>query len=194
MIENFLRPPHGPAETGADVLRGVGVLSVILAAILFDLTDAGVLAFALPGLFVPRFLGMLPWPDVVVSTTLLIAAWSNVFDLYRRIPWWDLAVHFAGAGVLAAVLYLLLARVLVVTAPHADGFTGPAAVVMTTSFSLALSALWEMVEWLGHAFISAEIFVGYDDTIGDMAVGGLGGLFAGFAVAFLPLVREAPRS
>src|SRR5690554_6879741 len=140
VIENFLRPPHGPAETGADVLRGVGVLSVILAAILFDLTDAGVLAFALPGLFVPRFLGMLPWPDVVVSTTLLIAAWSNVFDLYRRIPWWDLAVHFAGAGVLAAVLYLLLARVLVATAPHADGFTWPAAVVMTTSFSLALSA------------------------------------------------------
>ena len=94
MIENFLRPVRGPADVGADVLRGFGVLSVVLAAIFFDATDAGIVAFALPGLFFPRFMGMKAWADMVFGGTLLVAAWSNVFDLYTSIGWWDLAVHF----------------------------------------------------------------------------------------------------
>jgi hypothetical protein len=75
------------------------------------------------------------------------------------------------------------------TSPADRTFTLGAAVVLTTAFGLAGSAVWEMVEWLGKTFISTDIFVAYDDTIGDMAVGGLGALCAGLALWLLPLHR-----
>lgn len=147
MIDNFLRPPRGLSEVVADALRGIGVLSVILAAVFFELTDAGVIAFTLPGLVAPRFIGMKPWPDIMLSVTLLVAAWSSVLDLYTRIAWWDLVVHFFCAGVLAVGCYLFLARLRIVPTPFTSGFTSPGGVILTTTFGLALGSLWEMVEW-----------------------------------------------
>lgn len=189
MIENFLRVPQSLPEVAADALRVLGAFSVVIAAVFFELTDAGVVAFTLPGLVAPRFIGTRAWPDIVLSSTLLIAAWSNVFDLYTNIWWWDGFVHFVGGGVLAAALYLLLAHWRIVAAPGAAGFTATAAIVLTTMFGLALSALWEMVEWLGYAYITEQIHVTYTDTISDLAAGGLGALGAGCAVAFLPLLH-----
>jgi hypothetical protein len=49
-----------------------------------------------------------------------------------------------------------------------------------------------MVEWLGKTYVSSSIFVAYDDTIGDMAVGGLGALVAGALLRFLPLGLRPP--
>lgn len=189
MIENFLRPPGSPSEVGADILRGFGALSVLFAAVFFDLRDAAIIAFVLPGLFFPRFIGMRAWADMVFTSTLLIAAWSNVFGLYTRITWWDLPVHFVCTGVVAAGVYLLLAHLRMVTTPGSVEMTTSAGIIFTTTFGLALSALWEMVEWFGRAYVSDEIYAAYGDTIGDMAVGGLGSLGAGFAIAFLPLLR-----
>ncbi|WP_017202455.1 hypothetical protein [Microbacterium algeriense] len=39
----------------------------------------------------------------------------------------------------------------------------------------------------GRTFVTDEIFVTYEDTIGDMALGGLGALAAGVLVAFVRL-------
>lgn len=188
MIRNFLRRPHGAGEVIADLIRAAGVIGVLIAAIRFDLTDAGVIAFVLPGLLLPRFVGVRAGFDIAFGLTLLVAAWSNVLDLYSRVAWWDLVVHFACTGVVAAMAYLLLSRAGVLAAPGTPGFTVTGCVILTTTFGLALSAVWEMVEWFGHAFISDEIFVAYADTIGDMAVGGAGAVCAGFAVAFVPLL------
>ncbi|MGM7677745.1 DUF2238 domain-containing protein [Microbacterium sp. A94] len=190
MIENFLRRPQTVAEACADVVRGLGALSVIITAVWFDLTDAGVLALALPGLLIPRFLGVRAWVDITFGATLLVAAWSNVFDLYARIVGWDLIVHFACTAALAMVAYLLLRRTETIAVPDPRSAV-LATVLITTMLGLALSAFWEMIEWLGYTYISDEIFVGYDDTIADMAVGGLGAACAGIAVAFAPLLRSA---
>lgn len=190
MIDNFLRPPRGLGELVADALRICGVLSVVLAAVLFELTDAGILAFALPGLVAPRFIGMTPWSDILVSATLLLAAWSNVGGLYTTIPWWDLVVHFVCAGVLAMGCYLFLARLGMVAVPFTGRFTPVAGVALTSAFGLALGALWEMVEWFGYTYITPDIHVTYEDTIGDMAAGGLGALCLGFLVAYVPVLRS----
>lgn len=192
MIDNFLRPPRGPSELVADALRGFGLFSVVFAFAFLDLTDAGIFAFTLPGLLLPRFIGIKAWPDIVFSVTLLVAAWSNILDLYTRIAWWDLVVHFACAGVLAVGCYLFLARLRIVATPFTPRFTRRAGVVLTTAFGLALGALWEMIEWFGYRFITPDIHVTYEDTIGDMAAGGLGAFFLGFVVAFVPLVRDSP--
>lgn len=187
MIDNFLRRPRGVAEYIADALRVIGALSVVAAAVWLTWTDAGIVAFTLPGLLAPRFLGLRAGFDIVYQVTLLTAAWSNIFDLYRTVPGWDLVIHVVATMVLTVALYLLLARYGIVP-PNASTLTGT--LVLATALALAISALWEMVEWAGFTFITDDIFVTYDDTIGDMMAGGVGGLAAGILLGTVRLLRE----
>lgn len=190
MIENFVRPPRTVAEFVADSLRIVGVLSVIFAAIWRSPTDAGILALTLPALVAPRFIGVRAAFDIVFSVTVLIAAWSNIVDLYRTVDGWDLVIHFICTACLAPMLYLLLAQFDVVPAPGPGGLRIRVAVILSTAMGFALSALWEMVEWIGFVVFTDEIYVEYEDTIGDMAIGGLGAFVAGFVLARVRLMRE----
>jgi hypothetical protein len=189
MIEDFLRPPASVAEWFADAIRAIGVLSVLAAAVWWSMTDAGILALALPALLAPRFAGTRPTLDAGFGALVLIAAWSNVLDLYTTIPGWDLAVHFAATGAIATVLFVILARLQVVE----TGMRARVPLVLIPALGLALSALWEMVEWAGKTFITDEIFVTYQDTIGDMAFGGLGALSAGWIATRVRLVRIRTR-
>lgn len=187
MKENFLRPPHGVADYLADTVRVVAVLSVVAAAIWFQPTDAGVVAFTLPGIVAPRFLGLRAGADIVLQLTVLVAAWSNVFDLYRTVGEWDIVVHIACTGILTLAVFLFLARADIVAPPSRAGTA--AVLVLAVTIGLAISALWEMVEWAGWRFISGEIHVAYQDTIGDMAAGGVGALVAGIVLARVRLIR-----
>lgn len=187
MIENFLRRPSGAAEIIADGVRVVGALSVLVAAIWWTGTDAGILALALPALLVPRFVGVRPWFDITYGTAVLVASWSNVIDLYRSVAGWDLVVHTVCTGLIAAIAYLALVRWGITPRPPD---ARRAAVIFTAALGLAASAVWEIIEWIGKTFVTDEIFVTYTDTIGDMAVGALGSLAAGFLVARVRLLRE----
>lgn len=189
MIDNFLRAPRTVWDYLADALRVIGVLSVIAAGIWFEPTDAGILAFALPGLMIARFLGLRAGVDIAVSVTVLVAAWSNVIDLYTTVVGWDLIVHFVCTAVLTALLYVFLVRQQILPDPAAKETAMVGAIVIATAFGLALSAIWEMVEWAGFTFISSTIFVTYVDTIADMAVGGLGAACVGALMARVRLER-----
>lgn len=186
MIDNFLRPARTRGQKLADGIRLLGVLSVVVVLVTSGLTDAAIVAFCLPGLMWPRFLGLRAWADVWVCLVLLVAAFSNVADLYRTLGWWDIPVHAVVAGTVALLSYLLLARWEVVPAPSSARFSTVGAVVLTTVLGLALGAVWEMVEWFGYAVITDEIHVTYDDTIGDMAAGGVGALLGGWLLAGAP--------
>ncbi|MCT1395366.1 hypothetical protein M4D51_06465 [Microbacterium sp. p3-SID338] len=192
MKEDFLRPPQSVAEYGADAVRVIGILSVLVAAIWSTPTDAGILALALPALMLPRVLGMRGGIDLAIGLIVLIAAASNVFDLYRTLPGWDLVVHFVCTGALAATGYLVLSRLGIVTAQESPAFRPRIPIVLCTVIGLAASAVWEMIEWAGRTFVTDEIFVTYEDTIGDMAMGGLGALAAGVLVAVVRLERHRP--
>ncbi len=189
MKEDFLRRPRTVAEYGADAIRVIGVLSVLVAAIWSTPTDAGILALATPALMLPRALGMRGGADLAIGVTVLVAAASNVFDLYRSVPGWDLVVHFVCTGAIAATGYLVLARLRIVPAQDSPDFRRRIPVALCTILGLAVSAVWEMIEWAGRTFVTDEIFVTYEDTIGDMALGGLGALAAGVLVAFVRLER-----
>lgn len=190
MIRRFLQPPRGAGEWIADGIRVLGPLSVIAGFVWWTPASAGVLALTLIGLVLPRFAGVRPGFDIVFCVTVLVAAWSNVLLLYETVPGWDLVVHFACTGVIAAMGYLLLARLGLVPLPDAPGTRPATPIVVVTSLGLALSAVWEMLEWIGWRYISDAIFVAYEDTIGDMAAGGLGGLLAGVLVARVRLLEE----
>lgn len=187
MIEDFLRAPRGRGQLTADAVRLIALVSVAAAAIWWSPTDAGILALALPAVIAPRFLAVRPGFDITFGVTVLVAAWSNVIDLYRTVAGWDLLVHFACTGLLAAMTLVAFGRFGIV--PRAEDLPRRAAIALTPIIALAASAVWEMIEWLGYTFVSDEIFVTYTDTIGDMAAGGLGGIVAGCVLAFVRVER-----
>ena len=146
---------------------------------------------ALSALMLPRMLGMRAWFDTASGVTVLAAAWSNVFDLYAVISRWDLVVHFACTTVLTILAAEILTRAGVVGITASARPRARTPLVLAPLIALALSAVWEMIEWFGSVYISDQIHVGYQDTIGDMVLGGIGGAVAGALLALID-VRRVP--
>ncbi|WZH36696.1 MAG: hypothetical protein PIR02_18415 [Microbacterium enclense] len=186
MYANLKRPPRSVTDWLGDAVRAVAIVLVLVSLFTLPFTDFAVLSMSLPAVMLSRMIGLRSGLDLVTCVTVFVAAGSNVLDLYRAWTGWDLIVHLACTGVLAAVALVLLddARVI---APSKLRRT---AIVVATISGLALSAVWEMVEWFGYRFITDAIFVTYDDTIGDMMAGGLGALVAGILASRFRLTRE----
>ena len=153
----FLRRPRG-IEWVADVLRVLTLLSIPIATIVWGPIAFAVMSLTLFGVVVPRMLGLRPGFDFALCLLALVAGWSSALEWYTTVPGWDKLVHFLLVGALA---------VLVV------------AVAVCGSIGLAIGAVWEMFEWVGHNFLDSTIFVGYDDTIGDLLADGAGGMVVG---------------
>ncbi|GAB3606386.1 hypothetical protein GCM10027413_17950 [Conyzicola nivalis] len=181
MIENFLRPPVGRAEWAADGVRVIGTAGVVVAGIGWGPVAFWVSALSLLGVYASRFLGVRPAFDIALGATLIVASWSSVLGLYTSIAGWDLLVHFVATGLLAAALFVIAQRLLVVPA----GATKAQGVVFTTAFGMAAAVVWEMAEWAGHNFVDPTIFVAYNDTIGDLAAGTAGSILAGCFIGYL---------
>jgi hypothetical protein len=191
VAETFLRRPHGTLEYVADAVRVVAALSVVVVGVGWGVVEIAVLMLALLGTLVPRMLGLRASVDLMVGVAVLGAAWSSVFELYTRITGYDTVVHFVLNGLLAAVVVVLAQRAgwVVSLGDAGRGGAGRSArvgsVVLTVTFGLTAGTLWEMGEWAGHTLVDSAIFVGYDDTIGDLAAGGLGSLLVGLALPFV---------
>lgn len=185
MYANLKRPPRGVAEWSADAVRAAAIVGVVVSLFTLPFTDFAVLSMSLPAVMLSRMIGLRAGLDLLTCVTVIVAAGSNVIDLYRAWTGWDLIVHAVCTGVLAAVALVLLddARVIEPTGRRRTP------IVVATSAGLALSAVWEMVEWFGYHFITDAIFVTYDDTIGDMIAGGAGALVAGVLASRWRLTR-----
>lgn len=173
------------------VVRLLGLASVVVAVVALGPVDAVLLLLVLAGLVVPLTARVDPRLDAAYGVGLLAAGWAGALDLYQRISWLDVVMHLVVTGLVAAVGHLVVARL---TGAVVDPVL-PAAprvrvgsVAVTTALGLGLSVLWEVGEYLGNTYIDASIHVAYRDTIGDMALGGLGSLAAG-----LLLVRAGRR-
>lgn len=175
---------HNRSRPVADAVRVLAAVSVIASVIWFGLPEILGLTVMFLGLLIPR-IGKLAGPfDTAFCITIFVATWSGIAGLYKAISWWDLAVHFITAGASAAVLYLILARTDVTPgSSRGDVLPARSIVVMTLALGLSAAVVWEFVEWVGNTYITTAIHVGYDDTIGDLAVGGAGALVAGMALA-----------
>jgi hypothetical protein len=181
VIENFLRPPAGRAEWVADGVRAVGTVGVVVAGFGWGPVAFWVSALSLLGVYASRFLGLRPAFDIALGLTLITASWSSVLELYTSVVGWDLVVHFAATGLLAAALFVVAQRLRIV--PTDASATQGA--VFTTAFGMSAAVLWEMAEWVGHNFIDPAIFVAYDDTIGDLVAGTAGSVLAGLLLRYL---------
>lgn len=187
--DSFLRRPATAGELTADAVRVLTLLSVVVATGGWGPVEFAVFALALLGTVVPRALGVPAGLDIATGVTCLVAAWSNVFDLYTTLIGWDKVVHAVLTGVLAALVVVIGQRsgLLAPLAGHRLGHT-----VLATLVGIGLGALWEIGEWAGHTFVDQSVFVGYVDTIGDLAYDAIGGLVAGLALPILLRRRHDP--
>ncbi|MEK6309795.1 MAG: hypothetical protein V4755_03725 [Curtobacterium sp.] len=172
----FLRPPRG-AEWAADVVRVLVALSVPVAGIGWGAIDLAVAMLALLGAVVPRMLGLRPAFDLAVGVLSSVAAWSSTLDWYTTVPGWDKAVHVVLVGLLGVLLCLIASDLGVLQ--DVRTLSVAALVVVCGAAGLAIGGVWEIGEWIGHTYLDASIFVGYDDTIGDLAADFVGALAGG---------------
>jgi hypothetical protein len=124
----------------------------------------------------PEGLAPLPWGGfALVMAPFLIDVTGNTLDLYDTIAWWDDANHLVNWFLLCAGIGVLLLRTTVSPA-WALG-------TVVAGIGALLAVGWELGEWYTFIRHGTEVATAYEDTLGDLALGSLGGALAGVVVA-----------
>jgi hypothetical protein len=126
----------------------------------------------------------LPWAGfALIGAPFLIDVTGNTLDLYDSIWWWDDANHYVNWMLLCLGIALLIER----------GGVRPrwAMALLITGLGALLAIIWELGEWYTFIRHSSELATAYEDTLGDEALGSLGGLTA--ALVFTLWLRR-PRA
>ncbi|MFB8759308.1 hypothetical protein [Streptomyces nigra] len=174
--------PSAVLRLTADAIR-VLVLGSIAYVLFTGHDGAVILVLLFLALLVPRLARLPVLVDLLLCATLTWAAWSSVFHWYRVTDWYDTAVHSVTPGAVAATLQLLLARWRLLPSPSDRGLRRASVPLITTALGATVACLWELYEWLATDVLEAEVLVGYEDTVADMAAGVAGSLVAGLALA-----------
>ncbi len=111
----------------------------------------------------------------VSSVVVLIAGVSAAEQLYSRISWWDLLIHFICTYVLVLIVWNHVLR----RAPGRGTLPTRRRILMCTVAGLALAAVWELMELIGFLFVTPDIHIPPLDTLSDVAAGVLGASLAG---------------
>jgi hypothetical protein len=128
-----------------------------------------------------------PWAGFAfIASPFLVDVTGNTFNLYDTIWWWDDANHYVNWLLLCLGIGLLVER----------GGVRPrwALAVLVTGVGSLLAILWELGEWYTFIRHSSELATAYEDTLGDEALGSLGGLTAALILLRLGTsgARRAP--
>jgi hypothetical protein len=125
-----------------------------------------------------------PWAAFMwIALPFLIDVSGNTVDFYDRIAWWDDANHLVNWFFLCLGSGLLVIRSL--SSPRW------AVWLMTTGLGAILAIGWELGEWYAFIRHGTELSTAYTDTLGDLALGTLGGTIAGVAIAWWAVRRLA---
>jgi len=127
----------------------------------------------------PHEQSRLPWGGfALVMAPFLIDVTGNTLNLYDTVAWWDDANHLVNWFLLCSGIGVLLLRTSV-SPPWALG-------VLVAGIGALLAVGWELGEWYTFIRHGTELATAYQDTLGDLALGCLGGVLAGAVVARLP--------
>jgi hypothetical protein len=175
----------------------VATKALLVGLLLFSVTSdlsrfngkamwARALAYPLAALIVPvtwRLRGRpQPYPhliDILVVLPFVIDTGGNVLDLYS-LWWFDDVAHFLNWWILVSAFALALQRTSLRRLP---------AWSIAVGFGAATEILWELGEYAVMRLGSSGLQLTYEDTIGDLALGGAGTLLGATVVAWL--VRPA---
>jgi hypothetical protein len=109
----------------------------------------------------------------LIGLPFLVDVTGNSLDLYDTVLWWDDFNHFINW------VFLCLGLALVIAPRLRPAWV---LVALVTGFGCVLALGWELGEWYTFIRHGTEIDTAYEDTLGDMALGTLGSLVAGFLV------------
>jgi hypothetical protein len=109
----------------------------------------------------------------LIMLPFLVDVTDNSLDLYDTVVWWDDFNHFINW------VFLCLGLALVIAPRLRPSWV---LVALVTGFGCILALGWELGEWYTFIRHGTELDTAYEDTLGDMALGTLGSLVAGFLV------------
>ena len=121
--------------------------------------------------------GRVPFPlatDILLGLPFLIDMAGNALNLYDTIEWWDDANHLGNWALHTSAIVLLFRGRL--------ALLGVAAVGIAWASTSAI--LWELAEYVAFVPSSPEAGTAYADTLGDLALGLVGGTAAAVAIAW----------
>ncbi len=116
---------------------------------------------------------LVAWILLVIG--LLASGASSIFDLYKKIWWFDEALH----GYLTFAFTLMLA--LYAYGALVTGRRRHTVLLILTiaGLGLGLGAAWEWIEWVYDSFTGSNSIKGKLDTMIDLSMDAVGGLLAG---------------
>jgi hypothetical protein len=127
----------------------------------------------------------LPWAGIaLIMAPFLIDVTGNSANLYDSVDWWDDANHFVNWLLLCGGIGALLLRTRI-QPPWALG-------LVVVGMGAVLAVGWELAEWYTFIRHGTELDTAYTDTLGDEALGTLGGAVA--AVLVTRYARHRQRS
>ena len=110
----------------------------------------------------------------LIMLGFLVDTTGNSLDFYDTLTWWDDMNHFVNWVFLNAGIGLIIAA-----AVHPMW----ARIVLIAGLGSILALGWELGEWYTFIRHGTEIETAYEDTLGDMTLGTLGGTLAALVVA-----------
>jgi len=110
-----------------------------------------------------------------ILLTILAIGGGEIFDLYERLPWWDLFLHFKSGWMASLFISFLLLRYTAIR-------TGWAVALIAASCSVHLGVAWEIFEYVMDNQLGWNMQKsGLDDTMADMVADTLGALIGSLA-------------
>ena len=130
----------------------------------------------------PRGMAFPIGADILLGLPFLIDVVGNALNFYDAIEWWDDANHLVNWFLHTAAIGLLLRL----------GSCGQGTrVALGIGWAATTAILWELAEYVAFVPNSPEAATAYADTLGDLALGLVGGTVAAILVSRLP---ATPRS
>ncbi|WP_322892809.1 MULTISPECIES: hypothetical protein [unclassified Yoonia] len=136
-----------------------------------------------PNFLASRYDIALPMPFVVGIVVFIVASliMGEVFDIYYRIWWWDIALHATSAVALGMIGFLFIYMLF-----DGDNFAAPPSAIAFLAFTFALSigAVWEIFEFAMDQLFGTNMQKSEIDTMRDLifdAIGAIIGALAGYA-------------
>ncbi|XVX19969.1 hypothetical protein ACQP1U_17020 [Actinomycetota bacterium] len=151
-----------------DTIRAIAFLSVPAAWAYAGPASGACLFLVAGGVMALRLTDPSPALDALAQVGMLTVAWLAVTGTYQRVSWLDLPAHTIGTVIALHVLDASMRQ------PPASPRLASRTLELTGLAAL-LSLLWELGEWAGHQYVSADIHVGYTDTLSDLVAGTLAG-------------------
>ena len=117
----------------------------------------------------PRGIAFPVAADILLGLPFLIDVFGNALDLYDSIEWWDDANHLGNWFLHTAAIGLLLRL----------GPWGPwTRTALAMGWAATTAIAWELAEYVAFVPNSPEAVTAYADTLGDLALGLIGGTAA----------------